>query len=110
MNDLQGDKEISALDQAAINDLKERDNYVASNQLQAWKELSKLEAFKVPMQRIREKREARERSICGGVSPEKYPILVAEVALLRELEAMPQVERLACFKQLNPGLASEPKD
>lgn len=108
MNDLQHDPDVSALDQAAINDRNEKQAYEDSQDYQAFKELKNSPAFARFLRRIRMKREAIEKSVIDGVKTELYSYCVDRIALLKEIENLAESERLIAWKAMHPGKPESP--
>lgn len=71
-----------------------------------WITLRKIIAFdRCFMRRIQEKKTALERSTIEGVESNIYPILVAQIKLLKEIIEMPVVEKMVCVRMLRPETA-----
>jgi hypothetical protein len=104
MNTDISDQELSP-EQAAREQLKkDLANQRAGEDLEDWRNLERAPAFqRCFMRRLREKREAMEKAVLEGVPLGDYELLVARIELIREIEAMPAVEKTACFRHLNPG-------
>jgi hypothetical protein len=103
MNTDESDPEVSPERLAREQLQKDKANHQASEDLIDWRELEQFIPFRrCYLRRLREKRESLEKRVVEGVPTHHYGILVTEIALIRELERMPEEEKIACFKHLNP--------